>query len=241
MRLPTNLTTGIVLTIGIATAFGLNGCAAQPSAPLSDYTLVYLKTGPSAKDKSPGERTAIQADHLANIKRLAEEGSLVVAGPFGTINHDPTQRGIFVFDVASIEEARALTNTDPAVKAGVLILEPHTFRSDANLSAIVKTDLAMEKRAKREGRPYTMEERLRSFVMLRTDDADDTDLVLAKVLPPVQILIAARVDGKHGFYIIDATDVEKVRAALEPESAALGAFTVDEWLATKQVTAAREH
>jgi uncharacterized protein YciI len=70
-------------------------------------------------DKTP-ETEAIQKAHLANIGKLAETKKLVVAGPFGD---DGTLRGIFVFRVASIDEARALAATDPAVKAGRLALQ----------------------------------------------------------------------------------------------------------------------
>jgi uncharacterized protein YciI len=46
---------------------------------------------------------------------LVDEGKLIVAGPFGT--NDKTWRGLFILDVKTVEEASALVQTDPAVKA----------------------------------------------------------------------------------------------------------------------------
>jgi uncharacterized protein YciI len=86
--------------------------------------LAFLKRG----DKWTPEKTAateeLQKAHLANIVRLAELKKLVVAGPFGD---DGTLRGIFIFKVGTIEEARELAATDPAVKAGRLALDIHPF------------------------------------------------------------------------------------------------------------------
>jgi uncharacterized protein YciI len=79
-------------------------------------------------DKWTPEKTAateeLQRAHLANIMRLAELKKLVVAGPFGD---DTPLRGIFVFRVASIDEARELAATDPAVQAGRLKIEMHPW------------------------------------------------------------------------------------------------------------------
>ena len=59
------------------------------------------------------------------MRRLAEMKKLIVAGPFGD---DGILRGIFVFRVASLEEAKALTQTDPAVQAGRLAIDLHPWQ-----------------------------------------------------------------------------------------------------------------
>lgn len=74
-------------------------------------------------EKTPATEE-LQKAHLANIVRLAELKKLVVAGPFG--DNTPL-RGIFVFRVASIDEARELAATDPAVQAGRLKIEMHPW------------------------------------------------------------------------------------------------------------------
>jgi len=83
------------------------------------YVMAFLKRGPN-RDLDKDESNKLQAAHMANIGRLAEAGKLVLAGPFfGTGD----LRGIYIFDVETIEEAEALTNTDPAIKAGSLVME----------------------------------------------------------------------------------------------------------------------
>jgi uncharacterized protein YciI len=74
-------------------------------------------------EKTPATEE-IQKGHMANINRLAEMKKLIAAGPF---DDDGRLRGIFVFRVGSLEEARALTATDPAVQAGRLAMELHTW------------------------------------------------------------------------------------------------------------------
>ncbi len=44
-------------------------------------------------------------------------------------------RGLFIFNVATVEEARKLVETDPAVKAGVFIAELTPWYGSAALMA----------------------------------------------------------------------------------------------------------
>ncbi len=58
---------------------------------------------------------------MANIGRLAKEGKLVVADPFG--KNDRNYRGIYIFNVTTIEEAKAIFATDPAIQSNLLEAE----------------------------------------------------------------------------------------------------------------------
>ena len=88
---------------------------------MKNYVFCILKTGPNDAKIKGKERDDLFAGHLANIGRLADEGKLAVAGPFG--KNDKNYRGLFIFNVATVEEAQKLVDTDPTVKAGVLIAE----------------------------------------------------------------------------------------------------------------------
>jgi len=89
--------------------------------------LGFLRKGPNRKD-GDGDTPQVQElqkAHLANINRLAETRKLILAGPFGD---DGDLRGIFVFRVASLEEAQALCDTDPMIKIGRLVVELHPWQ-----------------------------------------------------------------------------------------------------------------
>lgn len=94
---------------------------------MKSYVMALLKSGPN---KSPTTDSAkvLQAAHMANITSLAEEGYLVMAGPF-LDNGD--LRGIYIFAVSDVEEAKRLTETDPAIKAGTLVMELHPWYGSA--------------------------------------------------------------------------------------------------------------
>lgn len=110
---------------------------------MRQYVMAFLKKGPN-RDRSPEEAAALQQAHMENIGRMAEAGQLVVAGPF---LDDGELRGIYIFNVATVEEARALTETDPAVQAGSLVMELHPWYSSA---ALIKVAEMHEKLAKEE-------------------------------------------------------------------------------------------
>jgi uncharacterized protein YciI len=96
------------------------------------YVMAFLKNGPNRNQDST-EAARLQAAHMSNIQRLAEEGKLVLAGPFfgkGEL------RGIYVFDVSDTTEARKLTETDPAIQAGRLTMELKLWYGSAALMGV---------------------------------------------------------------------------------------------------------
>lgn len=101
---------------------------------MKSYVLVILKTGPNGA-LSKEERQKLFEGHMANIKRLAAEGKLVVAGPLA--KNEQRYEGIFVFNVAKIEEAAPLLNSDPAVAAGLLGYEAYGWYGSAALQETV--------------------------------------------------------------------------------------------------------
>ncbi len=99
---------------------------------MKPYVMAFLKKGPN-RDRSKAESEKLQRAHLDNIKRLADEGKLVLAGPF---LNDGDIRGIYIFNVASVDEAKVLTETDPAIQAGSLVMELVPWYGTAALTEV---------------------------------------------------------------------------------------------------------
>lgn len=96
---------------------------------MKSYVLVVLKTGPTPVPPGP-EREAMFKGHFANMERLAGEGKLVLAGPFDGVDG---WRGLFVFAVPDLDEARKLVATDPVVAKGEMVAEYHKYYGSAAL------------------------------------------------------------------------------------------------------------
>ena len=98
-----------------------------PSAPTKaavpmefDNFFIVLLVRPENAPEFPKEELArIQAGHFANIQRLAAEKKIAYAGPFEDFS-GRNVRGMFILRTASLDEAKAWVETDPAVKAGRL-------------------------------------------------------------------------------------------------------------------------
>ena len=102
---------------------------------MTTYYVAFLYRGPAWSSEDTPERTKLQEGHMANIQRMAESGKLLLAGPFAD---DGDLRGLFVFRTSTLEEAKALAEQDPAVKAGRLRLEWHPWYSAKNITVTAK-------------------------------------------------------------------------------------------------------
>ncbi|WP_316768268.1 YciI family protein [Pedobacter frigiditerrae] len=96
------------------------------------YILVILKTGANTTATKLESDSAF-AGHMANMGKLVKENKLIVAGPMG--KNDKNYRGIFILNSKSIDEAKAILATDPAVKAKLLDADLFNWYGSAALAA----------------------------------------------------------------------------------------------------------
>lgn len=102
---------------------------------MKKYVFCLLKSGTNTT-ATKEETKKLFEGHMTNIGKLAKEGKLVVAGPF--MKNDKNYRGIYIFNVASIEEAKALVATDPAINANLLEAELIPWYATAALQETLK-------------------------------------------------------------------------------------------------------
>ena len=94
-----------------------------PQYEMKQYWLTFLYKGHNRNHDS-ATAARIQAAHLANIDRLAQEGKIIMAGPMG-YNRD--LRGIFIIDAKDSAMAASFVNTDSAIITGRLRFEIHPW------------------------------------------------------------------------------------------------------------------
>ena len=110
---------------------------------MKKYVMAFLKRGTN-QSLSKDSANALQMAHLKNIDLMAEQGKLVLAGPFFG---DQDLRGIYIFNVATLEEAEILTNSDPAIEAGVLHMELMEWYGSAALMGVNDVHLTLAKKS----------------------------------------------------------------------------------------------
>ena len=126
--------TALALLTLLAFAPFAGGDDAMPPMPeMTTYQFGMLRRGPAWTAKRTPATDSIQAGHMANIRRMANEGLLIAAGPC-LDNGD--LRGIFVFRADSIATLRAHVARDPAIQARRLTLELREWHAPVGLGAL---------------------------------------------------------------------------------------------------------
>ncbi len=80
------------------------------------FQLIVFRRGPNWGGMESPELPKLGKEHLDVLVKLRGEGKLALAGPYADLATTPG--GVFVLKLASIEEARAIAEADPLVKAG---------------------------------------------------------------------------------------------------------------------------
>lgn len=109
--------------------------APQPPTEMGQFVVGLLYRGPASTRADTEEAKTVQAGHMANINRLIASGAMALAGPFDDAGD---LRGMFIFNVKTVAEARKLVESDPAVRSRRLRIELFSWYGPAALATIVK-------------------------------------------------------------------------------------------------------
>jgi uncharacterized protein len=246
--LRTPLTSLSLLLAAGALACGPSGDQARveaaASAPLpeerpqADYVIGLQKAGPREGQLKPEEQLALHDGYYAYVAGLASSGVLLAAGPLVAPRSDPANRMLFLFDVASVEEARGLVDADPGIGMGASVVELYPWRSPSPVGSLLDIEREAEEAHKQD--PKNPRPGKRAYV-LATADA-------GKAGPALEVL---RREHKAPFYgrmggdlegrllvALDAQTADEAQQLLDQAGKATGtsvAWTMDVWLSTGSV------
>ena len=102
----------------------------KPQFEMTHYVVGFFHKGPNWTAEQTVVWGRMQEGHLANFQKLGEAGKLIVAGPF---SDNGELRGMLIFKLESVDEARKLMDADPTLKAGRLTLDLHPWFAAAGL------------------------------------------------------------------------------------------------------------
>ena len=91
---------------------------------MAEWLYVIRPPRPTFMDDASPEENEVMERHFEYLKRLLEEGRLILAGP----SLDPPF-GLVIFEAATEGDARRVMEDDPSVAAGVQFAELHPFRA----------------------------------------------------------------------------------------------------------------
>ena len=224
------------LTACQTTASGTDGpCDANgPSiAGGTSHTLVILRTGPRTEPLSKEESSRHFAGHFANMTRLANEGDLLLAGPYGSNKSAEDLRGIFVLDTADRARALELANTDPCYQAGIFKFEFHTMRTHFPLDQSQAAERARLDAAKRAGKETPPGFGCRGYVMVTVADHNRATALASHD----SVYLYATLDDGRALAFVDCTNQQQAEQLLAPLREQLGELTIDEWFGTDLLAA----
>ena len=230
----------LALVLALTLMVACIGCASTsptetapaPSAGATPMVWVYLKTGPMSASQTPESSQENFKGHMANMKRLAEQRKLLVAGPFDHPK-DSTWRGIFLFDVPTVDDAKALVATDPGVIAEVFATELHPVIAPAALRDAYENEQRLLARtdADTPRDPGSPPPNIRAYVMVTASNGAQAALAIRQSPWRDKVLFAVRLtDSPGAIFVLDAPAKEDVAASLTPE--AIGGGSIDSWWST---------
>ncbi len=202
------------------------------AATESNYTLVKLMTG-SATGLSVEDQRVAFAGHFGNMKRRAQEGYLLLAGPYGEPKSDPGLRGLLLFDTTDEALVQEMIATDPTVELGVFVPELVRLRGPSTLRRINALDGAMRAELPPDAGPGATGG---AYVIGECAATEGLRESMEPLFEAGHVAWFATVgaDQESAFFMLSVDTVERAQELLEPITATQG-VKLSSWFGTKAV------
>jgi uncharacterized protein YciI len=174
---------------------------------IHNYALAFLTIGELAGELDDAAVVTAGQGHRTHIEQMGAEGTLLLAGPFGEPRADEKWRGIYVFDLADMEEAYNLARSDPSIQAGLFDVTIVPWRSDVDLRPL-RDKLEDEKAA---GAPFVPA----PYVLAIGEATEEVQSVLHELRRKGKIICSGDLGGNRSNQFLILLKAETVGEAKE--------------------------
>lgn len=172
------------------------------------------------------------------MEGLAEQGKLLIAGPFGPDKHEPDLRGIFVLDEASTEAARALAAADPPSSAGVFRQEIVPLITLDVIRALPAMETQRQNERLERGDDLSQPD-VRAYTILTAPRGDEVfKSIFQHPAIATDVVLVAKLGGARKgelFAILDVGTADEARRRLAIANEDSQEVFVDEWYGSPTV------
>jgi uncharacterized protein YciI len=216
----------------------------MPRLDLDQYQFGILRRGSKWTAEKTPETQKIQEGHMAHIGNMARAGKLMAAGPLMSAGD---LRGIFIFKAASLDEARALAEEDPAIKSGRLTLELLDWRGTRGIGAKLQEEMKINQNPKYTMAKYHLVLFKRGPRWAPPKSSEDRKLWTDHLRYVQQMLGTSKMAAagpfvddseRPGMYVLAAESETEAKALTEPDPAVKAGYLVPEfhaWYVAREV------
>jgi uncharacterized protein YciI len=167
-------------------------CLLTLSGHTQSYTFVFLNSRTDKPELPKEELDKLMQGHLANINRLAQEGKLIVAGPFDGGG------GIFILNTISLDEANLWLSTDPGIQANRWNIETLHYHPRIGSACAVKEPYEMVVYTFVRFSPNLLKETIRDYPVLWRQHED----YIRQLLPSGNVITEGIFDPQEGGILV---------------------------------------
>ncbi len=203
---------------------------ALAAGPLQTYTFVYILTGPATDIDATTQEEAFQG-HFSNMTRMAENGDLLIAGPYWEPKTWDDMRGMWIFNTDDLDQASEFAATDPPGKLGIFVFDILHFTTDDALLELPRLEKEDEQRRLSDpdipdewvGRGYF-------WAFAPVAKSNEPDRVQGVAL--LGTLIGnddSRLQDDHWLILLDATTADEAKQVLKDAGCDPDHWSIDQW------------